>query len=119
MYFKQWLIKEMSHLVLKPTLQLVVDGKKVKGIDMHFENYPEEYKEHIPDWIFSFSAKIPNQDVYLIYKNGKTVLMPKNAVLNNLRTPSLFGERYVVPDFWWDYALVTFEDGTIKYPKVQ
>jgi hypothetical protein len=119
MIFQEWLIREMSHLVLKRADQFVIDGKKIKYIDMHFENYPTEYKAFIPDWIYRFAAKMPmQQDLYLVYRNGKTTLANKNVVFRELLPPNLFDERHELPLFWWDYSEVVYSDGTVKLPKV-
>ena len=78
---------------------------------MHFENYPTEHQQNIQDWIYQFSAKIPNQNTHLIYKNGKTTLADKGLALG------LFGEKHELPDIWWYYAQVVFSDGTVKPSK--
>ncbi len=109
MQFKQWIIAEMSHLVV-PRSNFSIEGKKIKSIDMHFEKYPQKYLRYVPDWFYHFFAKFPGQNIYLICKNGKTTITPKNTMLSL----SLFGEKHELPEFWWNYAQILFSDGTIK-----
>ena len=101
----------MAHLVLPRSSKLIVDGKKIKSMDMHFEKYPALYHPNLQDWVYQFSAKIPGQNIHLIYKNGKTTLATKGL------SYGLFGEISDLPEFWWDYAQVNFSDGSTKPPK--
>ena len=97
--FHHWLLKEMSHIAIQNKDNLVLNGKKVAYIDMKFEKYPPEYSHKIKDWMWNFSAKLPDNQ-FLNFSNG-------NIDINK------YAKNDLIPDNWLKYTTIVFDDDTV------
>ena len=103
MDFREWLLQEMAHI--KAPEGLEIDGKVVSVIDMHFEHYPSEMKDILGYRSTPFVALVPgSENLYMIWDGKKATLRQGSFPLHNVH----------LPDDWWEYAEVVFEDGSHK-----
>lgn len=97
---------EMGH-ILKMQRPIFIDGKKVLSIDLRLEHYPKKYWPMMEYWLRRAVVKLPGEKKY-------TILYSMEAGLEDQAEAPI--RDHILPDFWYDYAEVFFDDGTVKWP---
>lgn len=97
----------MAHIQMKRPIE--IDGKNVTFLDMRFEKYmPPVSNSLLAKWLSGFNAKLPNNDGFLFFRNGRSPEVVPSPVPGYLS----------VPNEWWNYATAVHDDGSIKEPKM-
>lgn len=116
--FKEWFrLTELAHIAHHGQqgeyLPIPILGKNAIAIDMKFERYPEpELKKELSAYGAKFYGQIPGDNKILVFDGRDADTAPVSAARHFQN-----GGYIELPSYWWKYAQIQFEDGSMKEPQ--